>query len=93
MTTAQAFDELTEALSKAIAKELAEAVATIRALKEEHATKLGELRGLRETYRRQQADAIRREISAARAIDREIIAELRAEIDAIRRRKGEEYAR
>lgn len=93
MSQQKAFDQALEELSAVIARELAEARETIRALKEEHAAKLGELRNLREQYRRQQSDAIRREVSAARAIDREVIEELRAEIDAIRRRKGEEYAR
>lgn len=92
----KAFDDLTEHLSRLIAKELAEARDTIRKLSEEHSVKIGELRGLRETYRKQMADTIRREVSAARAIDRETINELRAEIDAVRRRvvaAGSEYQR
>lgn len=81
----KAFDDLTEHLSKFIAKELAEARDTIRKLSEEHANKVGELRSLKEVYARQLREGIRREVSAARAIDREVIDELRAEIDAVRR--------
>ena len=96
MSTAQAFDQLTEELSGIVAKELAEGRETIRKLSEEHAAKLGELRTLRETYRRQQADAIRREVSAARAIDRETIDELRQEVADLRRQvaaRATEYSR
>lgn len=97
MSTAKAFDELTEALSTAVAKELAEARETIRKLSEEHALKLGELRGLREQYRRQMLSAIRAEVSASRAIDREEVNELRQEIADLRRqlatRAASEYSR
>ncbi|WP_376742128.1 hypothetical protein [Ensifer canadensis] len=85
MALSDEFDRLTEALARTVAKELADSKDIIKRLTEEHAAKIGELRSLRETYRKQMADSIRREISAARAIDREASDELRREIDAIRR--------
>lgn len=93
MSMQTAFDEALASLSNIIARDLAEAKAELKALREEHTLKISELRGLREQYRRQQADAIRREVSAARAIDRETIDELRQEIAELRRQRASEYQR
>lgn len=96
MSMQHAFDEALASLSSIIAKELSEARATITKLTEEHSLKVGELRTLKETYLRQLRDTVRREVSAARSIDRAEIDELRAEIADLRRQlatRASEYAR
>lgn len=97
MSQQAAFDQLTEELSGIIAKELQEMRAEMKALREEHAAKLGELRGLREQYRRQMLTAVRAEVCAARADDRQRISDLEAEVELLRRQvtanARSEYAR
>ncbi|WP_244610943.1 phage portal protein [Ensifer sp. M14] len=77
---------------------LDEMKAEVATLTKEHSARLGELRGLRQQYARQQADGIRREVTASRQAEREEIETLRAEMEALKRAlatvpKREEYSR